>query len=214
MAALRAAFGHIPVHAPRPHLPLLASLGPVPPYRDSFWGSATPIDDAIAYDEGDLFEAGDVQVEAVPTPGHTPGHMALVASVAEGVFALTGDLYIGARPVNGWYESAADDLVASCRRLAAHGDALRMLPTHGRVRDAGARRLSGLADFIAERADRVRAAVDELGTRDLWTIAEHCFGPDDGHALLSRGEFSRACFVRSVVDPVRTLPASPVELPP
>jgi len=213
VGALRAAFGDIPVHAPRAHLPVLARLGSLPRYRDSFWGSPQPIGDAIAYDHGARFEVGALSVEAVATPGRTPGHMALIAAHDGDLFAVTGDLYTGARPINAWYESAADDLVASCRLLAARGEALRMLPTHGRTRRDGARRLLALSDFIARRAEQVEAAAVELGTRDLWTLAEHCFGPDDGHARFSAGEFSRACFVRSVLEPVRRLPASPVPPP-
>src|SRR6185312_8168305 len=38
VAAIRRAFGAIPVHAPRPHLPVIARTSRVPAYRAAVWG--------------------------------------------------------------------------------------------------------------------------------------------------------------------------------
>ncbi len=214
VGALRAAFGHLPVYAPEQHVALLCELGPVPPYRAEYWGQPEPIADALAYGAGQIFEVEGHRLQAVLTPGHTPGHMALLVEHDDAVFALSGDLYTGARPTNAWWESAADDIIASCRGLTQFGQRLRMLPTHGRVRMDGARRLDALADHVARSADRVRSVAEQLASSDYWSIAEAVFGPDDGMGQHSQGEFSTACFVRSVLDPVRQLPASAVGLPP
>ena len=210
VSALRRAFGAIPVHAPAPHLALLASPPPLPAYRAFAWGEPEPIQDAIAYQPGQVFEADGVVLEAVATPGHTPGHVALVARWGGRRWALTGDLHVGADPRTLWYESAADDLVRSCRTLAS--GPLCMLPTHGDARDDGERALEALADAVEQEAARVWQASERLGTREPAEVAREVFGPERSLAALSGGEFSYAAFVRSILDPVRTLPATPVRI--
>ncbi len=72
-------------------------------------------------------------LEVVPTPGQTPGHLALWA--ADDRVLLTGDLLqardVGWMPVGGpWAEGAADALIASVERLAAL-DARLAVSGHG-----------------------------------------------------------------------------------
>jgi hypothetical protein len=88
-----------------------------------------------------------------------------------------------------------------------------VLPAHGRIRLDGARRLDALGDYVERNADRVVVAAAALGTRDYAVVAAAVFGPDDAMAGYSEGEFSTACFVRSVLDPVRSLPATRVPHP-
>lgn len=210
VAALRRAFGTIPVHAPAPYLGYLQATHELPMYRAFAWGNPEPIPDPTAFDVGAVFEADGVALEAVATPGHAPGHVAFVAHVDGLRYALTGDLYIGGRPLPGWYESSADDLIRSWRRLAA--SPLAMLPAHGRVRDDGDRALSDVADWLERTAEEVHAVAARLGTRDPVSVAVEAFGAEPPFSLLTGGEFSLAAFARSVLDPVRTLPAPPVRL--
>jgi glyoxylase-like metal-dependent hydrolase (beta-lactamase superfamily II) len=204
--ALRRAFGALPAHLPALHAPMLRDFARVPGYRALAWGDPEPVADALSYEGGARFEAGGVTLEAVPTPGHTPGHMALVAAVGGLRYALTGDLYVTDRPLTAWYESAADDMVRSCRALAAL-PGLCMLPTHGAVRPDGEVALAAVADLVDREADRVRAAADRLGTVEPAAIAIALYGPEGSFAQRSGGEFSLAGFVRSVLAPVRSLPA-------
>lgn len=210
VAELRRAFGAIPVHAPSPHVGYLEREHELLPYRVFAWGTPEPVGDAVCYDPGAIFEADGVALEAVATPGHTPGHVGFVASVGRARFSLSGDLYVGARPLAGWYESAADDLVRSWRSLAASPTVL--LPTHGRVREDGERALLDVAEVIEREAERIVEIARRLGTRDPALVAREAFGPESGFARLTAGEFSHAAFVRSVLDPVRSLPASPIRL--
>ena len=84
-------------------------------------------------------QAGDVVTDAgpalhvVPTPGQTPGHLALWEP--EDRILLTGDLLqrhdVGWMPTGGpWAAGAADTLIASVERLAAL-DARVAVPGHG-----------------------------------------------------------------------------------
>jgi glyoxylase-like metal-dependent hydrolase (beta-lactamase superfamily II) len=208
VAELRRVLGHLPVHAPVDHVPFLRTAPELPPYRVVAWGRPEPIPDAVPYQGGATFEVDGVALEAVPTPGHTPGHMALVVRVNGVRFALTGDLYVGGKPLAAWYESAADDLVRSWRGLAARPTC--MLPTHGRVRDDGERALADVAEVVERASEKVLEAAARLGTDDPVLVAAEALGPEAPFARLSRGEFSNAAFARSVLAPVRALPASPV----
>lgn len=209
VAAIRRAFGAIPVFVPREHVGIVTAGARVPEYRALFWGDPEPSGPVEPYDPGAVFEDSGVALEAWLTPGHTPHHVALVARVGADVFALTGDLYTS-RPLEAWYESAADDMAESLRRLADLGDALTVLPTHGRVKPDGARVLSYMADWLDREADDVRATAQRLAATDPRTVAAARYADlgDDLHDRVSSGEISRAGFVRSVLDPVRRLPAT------
>lgn len=206
VGALRRAFGHIPVHVARRYVSMLKTFDYVPPYRASFWGTPEPISDAIGFDPGDTFEAGGVTLETIETSGHTPFHIAFVARLGDETFALTGDLYTSASPLMAFHESAAEDTVNSCRTVANAGPNLRMLPTHGKVRDNGRETLHKLAALIEDKSNEVLRVSAELGTRDYRVLADRIFGSSDARDN-TEGEFSYANFVRSVLDPVRSLPA-------
>ena len=206
--ALRRAFGDLPVEVPAAHVELLRAFDRVPEYRATAWGHPEPIPDARGYHGGARFPAGGATLEAVETPGHTPGHMALVATLGGESWALTGDLYVTDRPLTAWYESAADDMVRSLRLLAAR-PGLRALPTHGAALEDGGAAFVAVADLVEREADRVRAAAARLGTVEPAVLARELYGPEGPFAERSGGEFSTAAFVRSVLAPVRSLPAAP-----
>ena len=205
--ALRRAFGALPVHVPALHVERLRTFDRVPAYRAQAWGDPEPVPDAQGYHHGARFPAGGVSLEAVETPGHTPGHMAVVARVGGESWALTGDLYVTERPLTAWYESAADDMVRSLRLLAAR-PGLRALPTHGNALEDGGAAFRAVADLVEREGERVRAAAERLGTVAPAEVARSLYGPETAFAERSGGEFSFAAFVRSVLAPVRDLPAS------
>jgi hypothetical protein len=89
-----------------------------------------------------------------------------------------------------------------------------MLPTHGEVREDGERALADVAEVLERAAALVAETAGRLGTREPAAVAREVFGPETGFAYRSGGEFSYAAFVRSVLDPVRTLPAAAVRLAP
>jgi hydroxyacylglutathione hydrolase len=101
---------------------------------------------AVLLKDGDTFEVGDVRIEAVHTPGHTPEHlMFLIADTVvtlEPAAAVTGDfLFVGdvGRPdlleraagVAGSMDGAARALFRSLERLKPYPDYLQIWPGHG-----------------------------------------------------------------------------------
>lgn len=210
IAAIRRAFGDLPVFVPRHHVPIVTTTARIPEYRAVFWGHPEPSGPVEPYDPGAVFEDSSVALEAVLTPGHTPHHITFVARDGAATYALTADLYTS-RPLEGWFESAADDMVASLRRIAARAPDLVVLPTHGRIKPDGARVLSDMAEWIDREAERVREAADRLDTRDPRALAAALYeglGPDIAD-FGSGGEISRAGFVRSILRPNRDLPVTP-----
>lgn len=209
VALLRRHFGALPVHAPRQHIVIIESTTRVPDYRAAFWGHPEASRGLLPYDPGDEFDTGGTVLEAVLTPGHTPHHVAFVANVSGVRYALTGDLYTS-KPLEAWYESAAEDMAASHRRLLPKSSMpLVVLPTHGRVKEDGVTLLREAADWLDREAERVvrAAASGPTSHRALAGTLYGHLGPDVADAY-SGGEISRAAFVRSVLAPVRTLPAS------
>ncbi len=97
--------------------------------------------------DGDKFRVGNIEFDAVHTPGHTPEHVTyLVTDLGGGadepMAALTGDfLFVGdvGRPdlleqaagIAGAQEPAARQLFASLRKFSKYDAALQILPAHG-----------------------------------------------------------------------------------
>ena len=97
--------------------------------------------------DGDIFKVGNIQFQALHTPGHTPEHLVyLVTDIGGGanepVALLTGDfIFVGdvGRPdlleqaagLAGTQETGARQLYASLRRVADLPCHLQILPAHG-----------------------------------------------------------------------------------
>ena len=103
-------------------------------------------DGATLLRDGDVFKVGNISVEVLHTPGHTPEHLAFLvtdtAATERPVGLFTGDLlFVGdvGRPdlleraanVAGTMESSARTLHGTLRRIAALPDYLQVWPGHG-----------------------------------------------------------------------------------
>jgi hydroxyacylglutathione hydrolase len=95
-----------------------------------------PLPDLSPYEAGQIFRNGDITLEIIPTPGHTPGHSAFYFPRQELLYLADVDL----TPFGPWYGDAASDLgafEASLQRLqefqartfiAAHEQGVFTLP--------------------------------------------------------------------------------------
>jgi glyoxylase-like metal-dependent hydrolase (beta-lactamase superfamily II) len=122
----------------------------------------TPRPDAKGFSDGDVFDLGGLQVEAVHLPGHTRGHSGF--RISGGVFFLSDIDLTGFGPYYGDAWSDLEDFEASLERVR-HEDAdyyvtfhhkgviegretfLQMVDTFGAVID---RRHEAMLDFLAE----------------------------------------------------------------
>ncbi len=118
---------------------------------------------------GDVIADAGVALHVVPTPGQTPGHLALWEP--ESRVVLTGDLLqrddVGWMPAGGpWAPGAADTLIASVERLAAL-DAVIAVPGHGPVVD-------DVADAVQRSLARYRRWRDDAEPA-AWHAARRVF---------------------------------------
>lgn len=128
---------------PEVHLYLSAEGGPDWTYR---WPAERPNTHFLKH--GDHFMVGNIRVEAVHTPGHTPEHLSYLITdlgggadqpiaLATGDFVFVGDvgrpdLLESAAAVKGTMEPSARKLQESLRdRLVGFADYLQILPGHG-----------------------------------------------------------------------------------
>ncbi len=94
--------------------------------------------------DGDVLQAGNVRMEVLHTPGHTPGSVCFAISDGSTTQLLTGDTLfrgsIGRWDLGG---TSMEDIVASIRRkLLDYPDATRVIPGHGPFTSIGIERTS------------------------------------------------------------------------
>jgi glyoxylase-like metal-dependent hydrolase (beta-lactamase superfamily II) len=164
-------------------------------YEFLIWGrpkpctSARPLGARVATRRGRL--------EVVPTPGHSPDHVAFFEPERRWLF--TGDLFLGprvrdARP----FENAAD-LVASLRRVLELRP-LRLFCTHRGPIDDATSALQAKLHFVEEVRSRAialhRTGMSRRG------IASRTVGPESTRQwLLTGGDYSRVHFVDACLRP-------------
>lgn len=208
VAALQRAFGAVEVFAPASLVPLLERGEPVSDYRAAYWGQPEPIANLIALEDGDTIASGTIRIEAIATPGHTPGHMSFIVDTDDGIYGVTGDLLINVRSYLGFFESCAADQIRSLRRVAAIGERLHVLPAHGRTRPGGAAVLKEAADWLAAEAETIVATAARIGSDDAVIVAHALYGKPEPAEFATGGDFSTAALVRSVLSPATAHPVA------
>ncbi len=91
-------------------------------------------------DQGDRVAVGEVELEVLHCPGHTPGHLVFFDRAAR--LALVGDvLFHGSIGRTDFPGGDYDQLIHSiCQRLWPLGDDVRFIPGHGPMSSFGAER--------------------------------------------------------------------------
>lgn len=129
---------------------------------------------------GERITAAGLELEVIPTPGHTPDSMCLLLP-AEGAL-LTGDTVLGrGTAVVPWPDGDLGAYLTSLdrlRALAADGAVRRLLPGHGPVVEDAAATLEGLHDHRLQRLDQVRAAL-AAGARTPADVVAAVYGDLD-----------------------------------
>jgi len=125
-----------------------------PQQADDFWLQALPdqarmfgADDSPAFqpdrwlNHGDQITFGDLQLDVLHCPGHTPGHVVFVEANAR--LAMVGDvLFKGSIGRTDFPQGNHAQLLASIHdRLLPLGDDVRFLPGHGPMSTLGEERL-------------------------------------------------------------------------
>ena len=147
--------------------------------------------DVTSFEDGETLAFGDLELEAVHTPGHAAGHACFVLDGGEEF--LSGDALL---PVYTPNVGGAD--VRVDRPLERYLETLawiadqefdRAWPGHRDPIDDPAGRARYVADHHEERAFRVLSVLDDHGPADAWTVSTHLFGDLEGiHVLHGPGE--------------------------
>jgi endoribonuclease LACTB2 len=156
---------------------------------------------AIGLSPGRRLTLGDEIVEAVATPGHSPGHLALW--LARPRVLLAGDLVAGEGSV--WVGLPHGDVaayLASLARAAALAP-LVIAPAHGPVRRDGA---AVLHEARAHRLGREAAIVAALraGPLELVSLRERVY-PELPEAVVDLAERSLLAHLRKLMDERRVM---------
>lgn len=178
------------VYAPEPLVPTLQDPPELPGYRDRSWGRAEPVE---AQGLGEHVETPAGRFEVVPTPGHSPHHVALLH--AEEGWCFTGDAFLGERAYVRFDEDLEREL-ASMERLADRAPAV-LFPGHGSVAREPKQALARTLDWHERKA----AEVDELRRegRSVRSIRRELFGLEGPMYWFTGGEFSKTNLVRALL---------------
>jgi glyoxylase-like metal-dependent hydrolase (beta-lactamase superfamily II) len=160
-------------------------------YEKLIWGRPPPVSRARPL--GVRVETLRGELQVVPTPGHSPEHVAFFEPERRWLFS--GDLFLGvsnsvARPFGN-----AEDLAASLRRVLALRPS-RLCCTHRGVIDDPLPALEAKLRFVESTVERVR----ELHHAGLSVrrIAAKVLGPESAKTwLLTGGDVTRVNMVRS-----------------
>lgn len=184
----------VPVGFPVGTVARLTDLAPIGWYRRFCWGSARSLESAPP-----PFEHPALQL--VPARGHSPEHHVVWDAERETVFG--GDLFIGVKVRLAHPGEDVRAQVEALRRIAGLGPK-RFFDAHrGPVPDAVAQ-LTAKADWMEEMIHAI-----EQRAREGWSataIRDAVLGPEDLTGWVSRGDYARLNFVRSVLDSTSTPP--------
>ena len=158
-------------------------------YRRVFWGWPQP---SRGEPLGDWIETEHYRFQVIPTPGHSPDHIALFEP-REG-WLFSGDAFIGgqdraARPDYDMYA-----IIGSLRRMAALDPAL-LFPGSGTVRERPAEELQRKIASLEELGEKVRRLHEE--GLPVETIRRRLLGPEAGIRWLTLGHFKGEHLIRA-----------------
>jgi glyoxylase-like metal-dependent hydrolase (beta-lactamase superfamily II) len=162
----------------------LAATQALPWYRWAIWGPPR------------LTVAGEnpsLDLELVPTPGHSDDHVAVWDPQSEVVFG--GDLFLGVKACTIHPNENPDETVASLRRILALRPKRYFDAHRGLVPDPVAS-LGAKAEWLATAIGEVERRLDRGDPEAV--IRTAVLGPEDAARWVSAGEMSKLNFVRAV----------------
>lgn len=168
----------------------------------------------IPYDENTEFTEGAYRIQVIPSPGHTPGHRSFIIRTKEETYIHTGDLYISPRLPNAFYETSVPDMIHSLESLLTIKENFAMLPSHGSIYLDAKKRLLQLLNWYKKETEVILSLADSLHTKDYNRIFKERYKSYNAIELASKGELGRLALIRGIIEPVTSLPASPICLDP
>jgi len=189
---LKQRFG-VPVYA---HPDSVGRINEVPelnPYQQYVWGYPEPVE---VEPLGSAIATPRFSFDVLETPGHCPGHVALVER--EKGWCFSGDIFITERPKVIRADEDAVGLMESMRMLASLPlPRLVLFTSMGKIIPDGRASLEACADYI----DSLRMDVRELASQGFSAeqIRERLMGEGSSLAAMTGGHFSSDNLVVSLM---------------
>jgi glyoxylase-like metal-dependent hydrolase (beta-lactamase superfamily II) len=160
-------------------------------YRLLVWGRPRP---AHAMPAPETIETATHEFRVIPTPGHSPDHIALFEANEGWLFA--GDSYVGGKDRTLRYDNNVYEIIRSLRRMQALEPAI-LFTGNGKVRQPAMPHLQEKIGYLEELCARVHELHD-------WGLTAHAIrrrlvGPELFIAYYSLGHFSGAHLIRSIL---------------
>jgi glyoxylase-like metal-dependent hydrolase (beta-lactamase superfamily II) len=159
------------------------------PYRHIFWGTPPP---SAAETIGNTVATEHHVFQVIPTPGHSPDHIALYEPEMGWLF--TGDAYVGGRDRALRAGFNIHQIIESLKMLAALPVA-RIFPASGSVVQDAATALASKISYLEMTGQRV-STLHAQG-RSAGQIRDALFGRELAIAYVTLGDFSGLNLVRS-----------------
>lgn len=189
---LRERFG-VPAYAHPDSVQRINEVPDLNPYQEYVWGYPEPVEVEVL---GNVIETPLFRFDILETPGHCPGHVALVER--EKGWCFSGDIFITEKPKVIRADEDAVGLMESMRMLAAL-PLLRLVlfTSGGKIIPDGRASLLACADYL----DALREEVRELGAQGLSVeqIRERLLGEGSSLSSLTGGHFSSDNLVASLM---------------
>ncbi len=183
----------IPIMASRKSTPLIAQRPKLMPYQEVVWGYPVP---TKVESLPDRLETRNHRFDAIATPGHCAGHVALVET-AKG-WCFTGDLFISREPKAMRPTEDIQEIARSMNRLLdLPTEKLVLFTGLGNVVEDGREALQSCIEHIHSLSQKARGLERQgLSTRD---IVSRLFGGESILAGLTDGDISSENVVRSLL---------------
>ena len=161
------------------------------PYRRLFWGWPEPSHADPIADEA-WIETGDLRLQVLYTPGHSPDHICIYEP--EHGWLFTGDLFVG-----GWERALREgydiwQIIASLKRISAY-PATVMFPGSAHIRENPKQELEAKIGYLEEFGDKV-LTLHRKGW-DVNAIVRALCGKPMFIELVTLGNFTRRHLVLS-----------------
>jgi len=183
----------IPIMASGESAPLIARSPKLLPYQELVWGYPVPTKVEILSDK---VETQNHHFDVIATPGHCPGHVALV-EMTKG-WCFTGDLFISREPKAMRPEEGIYEIARSMKKLVdLKTEKLILFTGLGNVVDDGRKALRSCTDYIHGLSRRARTL--ERQGLSTGAMVNQLFGRESVLAGLTDGHISSENVVRALL---------------
>jgi len=189
---LKQKFG-IKIFASRESVPLINRVPKLLPYQELIWGYPEP---ARVEPLPRAIKTAHFHFDVISTPGHCPGHVALVEP--DRGWCFSGDLFVSRDPMAVRPEDDITEITKSMKKLLAlKTDRLILFTSLGNVVQDGRESLQSCIQYLKDLSQRAK----ELHKQGLspGAIRDEIFGRETVLAGPTEGDFSAENMVRAIL---------------